>query len=745
MTVQDAGAQERPDTENDDFLDPRLLFDIVRRRFWVMAFAGIITLTVVVLITFQVTPHYTSTTSVLLETRERQVVDIEAVVSGLPPDSAIVDTEVQVIASRSLAEDVVERLDLESVPEFNTALQQPSMVQRWIGAARGVFSTFRPDPAGLADGPEGDELEAERVVDSLMSAVEARRAGLTYLIEISATSESPRLAQQIANAYADEYLLAQLEAKFDATERANEWLNERVAVLRDEVRAAEQAVARFRAQEGLLNAQGATLTEQQISDINAQLAAQRAELSEARARLRNVRSRLAQGVSPESIPEVLRSEVVRELRAQQSQVSRRQGELATRYGPRHPEILSVERELADIQDQITQEVERIVASLESEVEVSEERVQSLNQSLSELRGELAAEDASLVRLRELEREAEASRALFESFLSRFRQTDASEQLTDADARIVARAAVPTSPSAPDLMLNLALGLVLAALAAVGAAAILELLDTGLRTEAEVETKLGLPHAASIPRLKAGLLARLRSSGARPEQYIVDKPLSSYAESIRTLRSAIAMTGLDRPARTIAITSALPGEGKTTTAFCLGRVSAQASDRVVVVDCDLRRRQLSKENAPDAEFGMLEVLSGQAELSDVLVRDAQTGLDILPVAKTGFTPHGVFRSNAFKTLLDTLSEQYDLVIIDTAPVLAVADTRTIVSLTDCVVYVAEWGRSSIGSVKLALSALKASKARIVGVVLNLVDIERQGRYGYGAYYGYYRSYRKYYTE
>ncbi|MEQ8405939.1 MAG: polysaccharide biosynthesis tyrosine autokinase [Oceanicaulis sp.] len=743
MSAYDAEAPGRGEFRDDEAFDLRSLFNVFRRRFWIMAFTAALTLAFVVVVTFQTTPLYTSTASVLLETRERQVVDFESVISGLPPDSAIVDTEVQVIASRSLAEKVVARLNLQDVPEFNPALRDPPLRVQIMETVRGVFGAARPAPAG--DAADASELAAERVVDAVMNSLEARRVGTTYLIEISATSRSPRLAQQIANAYADEYLLSQLEAKFEATERANDWLNTRVADLRDEVRTAEQAVARFRAQEDLLNAEGATLTEQQISDINAQLASQRAELSEAQARLRGVRSRLAQGVSPESIGEVLRSDVVRELRAQQAQVTRRQGELATRYGPRHPEILSVERELADIQEQINQEVQRIVSSLESEVEVARERVLSLETSLADLRADLAAEDASLVRLRELEREAEASRALFESFLNRFRQTDASEQLTDADAQIVARAAVPTQASSPNFLLNLALGVVLAGIAAAGVAAALELLDSGLRTEPDVEAKLGLPHVASVPKLKSSLLSRVSGGRTPPERYVMDKPLSSFAESFRTLRSAISLSSLDSQARTIAITSALPGEGKTTITVCFGRIAASAADRVVVVDCDLRRRQLSKQLAPKAKVGLLEVLARKVALQDAIVQDAASKMDVLPTAGGDFTPQDVFRSESFSTLLKTLAEHYDLVVIDTAPVLAVADTRTIASLTDRVVFVAEWGRSSVGSVKLALSALRASKARMAGVVLNSVDVERQGRYGYGAYYGYYRSYRKYYTD
>ena len=739
-----------PDTQSE-FLDVRALLAIVQRRFWIMALVGLSVFAAIIVYSFQITPRYTASAMVLIETREQQVIDFEAVMSGLAPDSAAIDTEVEVIRSRQLAQAVSSQIGLDAIPEFNPALREPSLVDRIRLALRRFLGGLRPvDPAsgsGVADASEDarEELAQERIVDSLLDATTARRVGMTYVIEITAISASPQLAQEIANTYADQYLLAQLEAKFAATERANTWLNERVDALREEVRAAEQAVASFRAQEGLLDAEGATLTEQQISDINAQLANQRAELSEARARLRNVRSRLQQGVSPESITEVLRSEVVRELRNQQAQVTRRAGELATRYGPRHPEILTVQRELADIETQIDREIERIVASLENEVDVARERVGSLELSLAELRAELAADDASLVRLRELEREAEASRALFDTFLNRFRQTGETEELTAADARIIAEAALPTRPSEPNLTLNTALALAIGAFAAVGTALLLELFDIGIRTELDVETKLGASHISSVPKLKTPLPVRLAGGRRNPVDYVVDKPLSGLAESYRAIRSAISVAGIDKPIQVVAVTSALPGEGKTTTTVCLGRIAAQASDRVVVVDCDLRRRQLSKLLAAEAEHGLLDVLSRERSIDEVIVKDARTELDIVPLTSAPFTPRDVFRTTAFAEFVAELRRRYQLVILDTAPVMAVADTRTIASAADGVVYTTEWGRSAVGSSRLALGTLASSHGNLIGVVLNSVDVDRQGRYGYGAYYGYYAAYRKYYSE
>ena len=739
-----AGAEPRfADDETDDLIDIRELISVFRRRFWVFLGTAAFVVAIAIIVTFQMTPQYTATSQVSLEVRQSQVVDFEAVLSGLPPDSAMVDTEVEILSSRELAGDVVDRMGLTDVPEFNVELREPS----WIGNVKSEVVAFLSGlmPAQteqtLLDGEEAERTR-DRVVSALMSNVSIRRQGLTYIIEIAVTSENPRLARDIANTYADQYLVAQLDAKYEATQRANEWLNERVETLREEVRDAEDAVAQYREREGLLDAEGATLTEQQISDVNAQLALQRAEMAEAQARLDSVQSQIDRGVGPDTIAEVLQSDVIRDLRSQQAEINRRHAELSSRYGPRHPQILTVERERADIDQQIEQEINRIVSNLSSEVTVARERVRSLERSLGQLRNELADNNRSLVRLRELERSAEASRTLYESILNRFRQTSEQESLTSADARVVSRAAVPLEPSSPNIPLNLALAIVLGGVLGVGMVMLLETLESGIYRDADVESKLGLAHISTVPRLGAGLFARL---SGEPDQYLVEKPFSGFAESVRTIRSAIRLDGIDRETKVVAVTSALPGEGKTSMSKCLGQVSAMSDTKTIMVDCDLRRRLLTKSTSDTVDAGLLEVLNGQATLEETIIRDEETGLHLLGLSKVEFTPRDVFGTEAFSTLLDQLRARYDLVVLDTAPVLAVADTSIIASRVDAVLFTVLWRKTAASVARNAVDALRSAHARIIGAVLNGVDLQAQARYGYGNSGYYYKAYSKYYTD
>lgn len=730
----------------DDLIDLRALLSVLRRRLWAMVAAAALVFVLVVAATLQATPQYTATAKILLELRDQQVIDFESVISGLPPDSAAVDTEVEVIRSRALAEQVARELDLINSPVFNPELADPSFLSGLKSTVTGALRAILPADAAPPPSPEeAEQALFEKVVDNLMAATAARRAGLTHVINLSATTSEPRLSQRIANAYAEGYIVSQLEAKFEATEQANAWLNERVASLREEVQTREAAVAQFRDQAGLIDAEGATLTEQQISDVNGQLALQRADLAEAQARLENVRSQVDRGAPADTIPEVLRSQVIQELRRQQSEVAGRQADLSTRYGARHPDMVTVARELENVERQIQQEVQRIIASLQSEVSVARQRVNSLEASLNQLRVELTVNNSDVVRLRALQREAEASRALFESFLNRFRQTNETASLAEADARVVANAPRPASPSAPNVMLNLALGVVLAGVAAVGVAFALEMLEQGLQSEGEVEAKLGLPHIASMPLLKPSLKQRLSGGGPDPLQYVVDKPMSSFSESLRNIRSAIRLSNIDRNVKTVTIASALPGEGKTTLTATLGRISAMSGSSVVVVDCDLRRRLLTDSLAPDAPRGLLEVLNGEASIDEALVDDEATSMKILPLTKREFTPRDVFGSEAFANLLAGLRERFDLVLIDTAPVLAVSDTLVIAEQSDAVIYAARWRKTAVNPIRRALTDLAGVRANVLGVTLLGVDLEAQARYGYDNAGYYYRSYRKYYAD
>ncbi|NHK29480.1 polysaccharide biosynthesis tyrosine autokinase [Parvularcula flava] len=724
-------------------IDLPLLWAIFRRRLGLFLGGAITVLALVMIFTWQITPKYAAHATVVIDPRQKQVLDYSAMISGLPADSASVDTEVQLIKSRAIAERVTEKLELYNDPEFNPAAgaeagQSSGGIKAFIkGLMPGQVEKEAVDPV------IAERLEREGTVNAVMGKLSASRSGLTYMIDIGYVSTDPAKAAEIANAFADQYLVHQLEAKFDFIQRNRDTLNEKRAQYQDEVRAAEAKVEAYREENGLFESEGASLTEQQISDLNAQLIDQRADLAEARARLNAVRNEIDNGRGADTITEVLGSQVISQLRAEMASLSRRKSELATRYGPEWPEMQKIEREEADLQSQIDQEITRIVASIQNEVEIARQRVAALEGSLSGMRGELATNNKALVELRELEREAEATREFYEQILSRTKQVSEQEALTEADASIASLATIPRAPAYPNKSLNMMLGLVMGGAFGLFLIVLAEVFDNGIRTGEDIERVLGTQMITTVPSISSGIFAA-KAAGMKPEDYLVERPMSAFAEAYRTIRSNILINrDYGRP-RVVALSSAVSGEGKTVSAMCLGRICAISGDKVLVIDCDVRRHILSG-NVSETDAGLMEVLTGKAKLRDAIQKDPRVNMHVLPVSGEEPGKEDVFNTNAFRSMINMLKTKYDLIILDTAPVNAVADTRTVIDTADIAMLVVRWRKTPVRASKAAMKVLTKLKTPLLGAILTQVDTKAQGAYGYDGSYGYYATHQKYYHD
>jgi exopolysaccharide transport family protein len=721
---------------DEPIIDLRKLLAIFRRRLRLFIATVVLILTPVILYTYQATPRYTATASVMLDVRKENVVNVGTVLSSLPADSAVVDTEVEVLKSRTLAGRVVDTLKLTQDPEFNSSLREESGLQRTLHSIipGGGAKPKAVDPVRLRD----------RMVDQLLGRLEVQRSGLTYLINISFESTDPVKAARIANEFANLYLVEQLNAKFEATRQANSWLNDRLGELRGQVQETEAAVQQYRIANNLMSAEGTTLTEQEISNLNSQLASARANQAEAEARLSAARAQLAAGSTGGDVGAALDSPVVGQLRQQRALKGGQVADLQGRYGDRHPDLLKARRELAEIDDAIQKEIGRVLSNLEAQVRVARERTASLEGSVGRSKGVLAGNSRASVRLGELQRNADAVRTLYESFLTRFKQTSTQEGVDQSDARVLSQAKVPNSASYPRKSLNLFIGLVLALCGATAMSILAEMMNSGLLTAEDVERQLDIPSIASIPSL-ASTLDQGKGRGARlsPIDYVVDQPLSGFTESFRTLRAALLFSRLGNKVQIVAITSSLPGEGKTTTSLCLARTAALAGTRVLLIDCDLRQQALSTGLRTEPEIGLLEVLNGTVSFREAVVADSKSNAQILPLSKSAYTPKDVFNAPTMKQLLTELRNAYDLIILDTAPVLPIADTRVLAPLADAVVVLARWRKTPRKAIGQTLSMLNFVGAHIAGVALTQVDLQALSRYGYGDSAYYYKSYRKYY--
>lgn len=729
-----------PPPPTEASFDLRALYVRFRRRLPIfLGVVGAIMLAVTVY-TFVQPKGYTATASVLIEPRRTNVLAQADVMQGMPTDTASIDTQVEVMRARALVEHMVDRLQLDKDPRFSWAAGGSGETQGGVGGlVSSVKRAAAPGTSAQSSAMDARRKQIEPIVDAIQSNMRVRRSGLTYVIEVSYSARDPIFAAKIANALAEQYLIDQVESKLNVTRGANDWLTSRLNSLKAQVERDEAAVQQYKIANNLMSANGATMAESEVSTLNQQIAAARAEVAEKEARLNAAREQLAKGGGGGDVSAVLGSDVIRDMRSQYAVVSRRKAELSTRYGPLHPEVKKVERELADLDTSIQQEIGRLLSNLEAEVRVARERAGSLEGSRSKARGSLASNNAAQVRLNELERSAESSRAIYEAFLNRSKETAAAEGTQTPDASLASQAVTPTSPSSPNVKINLALGLVLSVVAGLGVVILIENLDSGLRTSTEVETLLNVPSVGAVPFIPAS------EKVANKETYVIDKPFSAFAESFRNLKASLLFSRTDRQIKVISVSSALPGEGKTLTTLSLGRSIAASGSKVVIIDGDLRRHMLTASMNADTEKGFVELLEGKATLDEVLYLDEVSGAHMIFCSNAETPTADVIGGGRLSEVFDELKARFDLVVIDTAPVLAVADTRVLAAHSDIVLFLVRWGKTPRQAVSASIELLLNAGAYLAGVCLTQVDLAQQSRLGYGDKLYYYQAYKKYYNE
>jgi succinoglycan biosynthesis transport protein ExoP len=559
------------------------------------------------------------------------------------------------------------------------------------------------------------------------------------VIRLSFDSPDREKSAVIANAIADQYIVDQLETKFDAAKRTTDWLNERLGQLAEQVRTAESAVEQYKSENDLTDGKdGSSLASQQLSELNGQIVLARSNLAEQDAKYKQVASLYKSGGGVDSIAAVINSPLISTLRGQQADLQRKEAELATKYGDRHPQMIALRDEKKNLDEKIDEEVKRIIRNLENEVSVAKARLSSLDGSLHEMQGTANVQGKASIKLRELEREAQSSRTLYDTFQSRFKQTEDKDQIQTPDARNIQKATTPNDPSFPNKPLIMGITLFGSAVMGMLIALMMERLDNGFRTSVEVERTLRLSNLAVVPMMKG-----VKHISDR----VVQKPLSAFSESVRSLHSGLQLSNVDRPPKVIVITSSVPNEGKTSLAVSLGRLASKGGSRVILIDGDLRHPSVGAQFSPrKSEAGLVEVLAGKRDLASVLHRDPISPLEFVPVAAPPANPADLLSSLAMKNLVDVLRQHYDLIVIDAAPVLPVSDTRLLARLADKVVYVVKWDATPREAVMSGVKLLREAGADIAGTVLNQADLRRHAIYGYGySTYGYGSNYAKYYAE
>lgn len=706
-----------------------------KRRWKVILGTAAIVAVLTALALLQVKPRYSATASVAVETQKTQVVNIQDVMSGLAPDQATMETQASILRSRRLAGMVADKLHLDQEPEFNPAMKKDQ-----------AFSLFSPSTwfDASSDKPK-QELSAVDVararvslVGRVANAIKVAAVPRSYVLTVTATAQSPQLAARIANSLADIYITDGIAAKYDATRKASAYLSQRVDELRAQAVATDRAAEGYRARAGLVGSdQGSTVASQQMSQLNAQLITARAERAAKEAQLQQLRRLRAGGGDGgvEASGAILQSPLIQQLRSQEGEVVRKIGELRSTYGERHPKIINAEAELRDLRAKITDEVGKVAASTANDVAIERAREATLASSLGQVENAVSAGGSAGVRLRELQRESDANKSIYEVFLNRLKETNQQVDLQQADARVVSGADIPLAASFPKVGQTLAVAILLGLIGGCALAFALERLDNTVRSATLLENLGGGATLAFLPTVKTDL--------ERPEDIVLDRPASMVPEALRTLRSSLALADVDNPPQMVMLSSSVPGEGKTFTSVGLARVSAQAGAKTILVDCDTRHPRVHKALGFDNEIGLVQILSGKASLEEALQVDSATGLHVLSAGKGAVNPADMLRSDQMMRLLQRLRDEYKFIVIDSPPFAPLTDSQILAKVVDKMLLVVRWGETPLPVVAATIKQMRRVGAPLAGSVLSQVNVLRHAKYGFGDYGYHYSKYSEYY--
>ena len=727
-----------------DSIDLRNMWRAVWRWRTLVLWTTVALSALAIFVIYRLTPQYTGSAQVLVGLQQVKLNTIQDVLSDLKGDNEMIATEIGIIRSRKLAEKTVAKLNLDNDPEFNQALQSGGVFSNLLNSQHLIPQSWLTWFSSASDDDKAANPDESRnmakIIDTFEDKLKVTSDGRSRIITVSFQSENPATAALVANTLADAYIVERLDAKFEATRRANTWLADRLNSLRQEVQVSEDTVEKFRNDNGLLRTQnpampggqGMTLTTQQMAQVSTDAITAHTKYLEAQSRLAQLqRSGVTKGgasadqaIKDNSILEVMQSPVIQNLRAQEADAQRRAADLAAQYGDKHPKIVNVRAEIAEIRAKIQTEVSRVVDQLRNEVATQQAREQGLNQLLTKMKSDAARNDIAEVQLRDLERQAQANRTLYENFLTQFKQTQSQDSFQQPDADIISHAPVPVLPSFPQKPVLILLSVMTSFIIGILLAMICQNLDVAIRSMDQVRSLLKVHPLGMVPALGG-----IRRPGNRPESEVLDRPLSAYAEAIRSIHTNLMLSDVDTRPRVVLVTSALPGEGKSTMAMSLAQMVARYGQRVIVIDGDLRRPAVHRLAGVSQKPGLVEWLLNRNALEEVIYSTGPGGIDVIPAGDQPQLPPNLLSSDRFRQLLRGLMERYDMVILNSAPVLAVSDTRILATLAEKTLFVVRWASTSHKVAASAMRQLHEAGAHVAGAALMAVDVKAHAKDGF----------------
>jgi succinoglycan biosynthesis transport protein ExoP len=718
-------------------------FRVLRKRKWVVLACLVTIFSVVAIGSLKMTPVYEAGGTIEINKPDSTLNFQNSATFSLDYyDPTELETELKILQSDLLATQVIRELNLDRRPEF--ANQAPPPPSSSLDLA--------PDPL------QGDPARATAMVGGFKSGLRVALSPNTRIIEVHYRSADAQMAANVVNTLMQTYVENNFKARFESTMQASDWLTKQLVDLQMKVETSQEKLVRYQKEHEILGTdEKQNIITAKLDELNKELTSAESERMDKEALYRLVESgdpdavaSSAGGLLDAGSGSQSASQLLESLRAKQADINIQAAELSTQFGPSYPKLTQLNSQLKEIDSQMQGEMKKIASKIRGQYTTALRRENMLHDALERQKQEANKLNESAITYTLLKRDVDTNRQLYEGLLQKLKEAGVSAGLKSNNFRIVDSARTPTGPIEPNIPRNLMFAIVLGLASGIGMAFLLEGIDNTVRTTEQAQIISGLASLGMIP-----LGSKSARDGPNPKRLVIAtskeavelvtqvRPQSQMAESYRALRTSLLLSNLGAPPKVIMITSALPQEGKTTTSINSAVVLAQKGVRVLLIDADLRRPSIHKTLGMGPHTGLSNVLTGSATLENAITRSSVLpNLFILTAGTPPPNPAELLASANMRDVLAQLREEYDHIVIDTPPSLSVTDAVVLSPRADAVVLVIRSGQTTKQALRRSRDILTQVNAKVVGVLLNAVDLSSPDYYYYYEYQG---KYARYYRD
>ncbi len=707
---------------------------VIQKRRWTVLATFLIVIVTTAIATFTMRPIYRGTTTIQINKENPQIVDFKEIFAVNTMDMDYYQTQYKILESRSLAKRVIHNLKLGEHPEFLPTTETP--FQKWRSEFIKSIASLFSGGDSQSDRDSSEEEKESLLINKFLKKLKIEPIRNSRLVKIHFDTHFPELSAQVSNTLATNYIQQNLETRYVTTQHAKEWLTQQLEDLKAKVERADESLQAFASKHDIVSLEEKeNVTMQRLTELNEALTKAESERMAKEALYKQTKE-----VQFDALPSILENKLIMDLKQAYIQLEAQYMKLSETYKPEYPEMLRLKNQMQTIQKRIESEVSKILTAIKNDYESSLRKESFIRKAFEQQKAKVMEMKEKAIQYNILKREADTNRELYKGLLQRMKEAGVSAGITASNIQVVDQAEVPLKPHRPNKPLNLILAIVVGLFLGVGLAFFFEYLDNTVKTPEEVEQQIRLPSLGMVPEISHERRKRLESGKSYPVELVTyGHPRSLLSEAYRNIRTSILLSFSERPPKRIAISSPNPEEGKTTTVINTAIALSQTGAKVVIIDADLRRPRVHKVFNDENGLGLSNFLSGHTELEPLIKSTEIPNLFYISSGPIPPNPSELIGSKLFRSMIDSLGERFDHIVLDSPPILGFADTIILSTVVDGLILVVVGGKTPRETLQQAKEALHQVNAKILGVVINRINIHRSD-YGY-----YYYRYHYYYGK